>query len=106
MNIQDMMQKAQKMQSRMQEMQIKLGQIEVLGTSGGGLVTLTATCKGEVKKINIDPSLLKPEEKEVLEDLVVAAYNDAKSRADGKLAEETQRMMSDLGLPANMQLPF
>ena len=104
MDIQKMMQQAQAMQEKMQEMQHKLGEIEVEGTAGGGMVTVTCTCKGDCKKVVIDPSALA--DKEILEDLIAAAYNDAKSRADQKLAEETQAMMAELGLPAGTQLPF
>ncbi len=106
MNIQKMMQQAKQMQDKMAEMQDKLGDIEVEGQSGGGLVKVVMTCKSEVRKIDIDPSILVASEKEVTEDLIKAALNDAKSKADDKLADETQKMMGDLGLPAGMQLPF
>lgn len=106
MNIQKMMQQAQVMQDKMQEMQEKLGHVEVEGNSGGGMVKVTSTCKGEVRAIVLDESLIVPAEKEVLEDLIKAALNDAKSKADQTLADETQKMMGDLGLPASTQLPF
>ncbi len=106
MNIQQMMQQAKAMQDKMQEMQERLADVEVEGASGGGLVKVVATCKGECRKIEIDPSLIKEDEKEVLEDLVKAALNDSKSKADAKLAEETSKMMQELGLPAGAQLPF
>ncbi|MEM6812042.1 MAG: YbaB/EbfC family nucleoid-associated protein [Pseudomonadota bacterium] len=106
MNIAKMMQQAKQMQDKMQEMQERLGDIEVQGTAGGGMVTVTMTCKGETRKIDIDPSLIDPSEKEVLEDLVKAALNDAKSKADQTMADETQKMMSDLGLPDGTQLPI
>ncbi len=106
MNIQQMMQQAKAMQDKMQEMQDKLGDMEVEGSSGGGMVKVVTTCKGVCKKIDIDPSLLKEGEKEVVEDLIKAALNDAKNKADSKLAEETQKMMQELGLPAGVQLPF
>ena len=106
MNIAKMMQQAKQMQDKMQDMQEKLGQVEVDGTSGGGLITVTTTCKGEVRGIAIDDSLMVADEKEVLEDLLKAALNDAKSKADQKLADETQSMMGDMGLPAGTQLPF
>jgi DNA-binding YbaB/EbfC family protein len=106
MNIQQIMQQAQAMQGKMQELQEKLGEEEVEGSAGGGMVTVCATCKGEVRKLNIDDSLMQPSEKEMLEDLIKAALNDAKSRADSKLADETSKMMKDLGLPAGTQLPF
>lgn len=106
MNIQEMMKQAKVMQDKMQVMQDKLGQMSVEGNSGGGLVRVTMTCKGEVRGLDIDPSILVPSEKEVVEDLIKAAMNDAKSKADQKMADETQKMMSDLGLPAGTQLPF
>jgi len=106
MNIQKMMQQAKDMQEKMAEMQEKLGDIIVEGTAGGGMVTVSMTCKGDVKAVNIDPSILKAEEKEICEDLVKAALNDAKSKADQTMADETQKMMGDMGLPAGMQMPF
>ena len=106
MNIQQMMQQAKQMQDKMQEMQDKLGDVTVEGTAGGGVVTVTMTCKGEARAIHIDPSMMKVEEKEILEDLLKAALNDAKAKADQTLADETQKMMSELGLPAGVQMPF
>jgi DNA-binding YbaB/EbfC family protein len=108
MDIQKMMAQAKKMQDKMQEMQAKLGEVEVEGNSGGGLVKVKATCKGEMRQISIDDSLMDVSEKEVLEDLIKAALNDAKSKADQKLADETGKMMNDLGLPASAAsgLPF
>lgn len=109
MNIQEMMKQAKVMQDKMQEMQEKLGDVDVEGTAGGGLVTVTMSCKGEARGIKIDDSMMDFNEKEVLEDLIKAALNDAKSKADQKLAEETQKMMADLGLPAGAAgggLPF
>lgn len=106
MNIQKMIQQAQAMQEKMQAMQEKLGEIEVTGSAGGGLIQAVMNCKGECRKLDIDPSLVKPEEKEILEDLIKAALNDAKAKADAKLAEETQKMMADMGLPEGMSLPF
>jgi len=106
MDIQQMMQQAKVMQDKMQEMQEKLGDVEVEGTAGGGVVTVVITCKGEVRSVKIDDSLMDLNEKDVLEDLVKAAMNDAKSKADQKLADETQKMMSELGLPAGVKLPL
>lgn len=105
MNIAKMMQQAKIMQDKMQEMQEEMGSIEVEGNAGGGLVTVSMTCKGETKKVSIGDSMMDLNEKEVLEDLIKAALNDAKSKADKTLAEATQKMMSDLGLPAGTQLP-
>lgn len=106
MNIQKMMQQAKEMQTKMAQMQDKLGDIIVEGSAGGGLVKVSMSCKGDVKSIHIDPSILNPEEKEIAEDLIKAALNDAKSKADQTMADETQKMMNDMGLPAGMQLPF
>tara|TARA_B100000508_G_C11343134_1_gene220178 strand:- start:270 stop:590 length:321 start_codon:yes stop_codon:yes gene_type:complete len=106
MNIQKMMQQAKDMQDKMAVMQDKLGDIIVEGSAGGGLVKVSMTCKGEPKSVNIDSSLMNPEETEILEDLVKAAFSDAKEKADATMADETQKMMGDLGLPAGMQLPF
>lgn len=106
MNIQEMMKQAKLMQDKMQAMQEKLGDQEVEGTAGGGLVKAVTNCKGETKSISIDDSMMDLNEKEVLEDLIKAALNDAKSKADQKLADETKKMMEELGLPAGMQLPL
>lgn len=106
MNIQKMMQQAQEMQTKLQEMQEKIGDVEVIGTSGGGMVKVTMTCKGFVKTIDVDESVFSPEEKEVTEDLIVAACNDARQKADDTMAEKTKEMMEELGLPAGVQLPF
>ena len=106
MNIQKMMQQAQEMQTKLQDMQETIGQEEVVGSAGGGVVKITMTCKGHVSKVEIDPDSMNPDEKEIVEDLVAAACNDARAKADEKMAEETKRMMEELGLPAGMQLPF
>ncbi len=106
MNIQKMMQQAQVMQDKMQEMQEKLGEIEVEGVSGGGMVKVVMTCKGDVRSIVIDPSIVDADEKEVLEDLIKAALNDAKAKGDQTMADETQKVMGDMGLPAGMKMPF
>ena len=106
MNIQQMMKQAQQMQVKMQEMQEKLGDMEVQGASGGGLVNITMTCKGEVRKVAINPEVIRPDERETLEDLVMAAVNMARQRADETLAEETRNMMAEFGMPADAKLPF
>lgn len=99
MDIQEMMKQAQVMQQRMQEMQEGLGEIQVQGQSGGGMVNVTMNCKGELMAINISPEVIVAEEKETLEDLIIAAVNAAKLNADDRLAEETQKMMQEFGLP-------
>ncbi len=105
MNIQDMMKQAQVMQERMQEMQAKLAEVEVQGQAGGGMVNIVMTCRGETRKVEILPEIINPQDKETLEDLVMAAMNMARENADQKLAEETQKMMEEMGLPTNMELP-
>lgn len=108
MNIADMMKQAQEMQSKMQDMQEKLAEQDVEGESGGGMVSVTMSCKGVVKNLNIDPSVIDPSDKEMLEDLVKAALNDAKAKSEAKMAEETQKMMGGMGLPADImsKMPF
>lgn len=101
-----MMRQVQDMQSKMGEMQNRLGDVEVVGQSGGGLVVVTMTGKSDVKKIAIDPKLLDVSEKEMLEDLIVAAFNDGKAKAEALLAGETEKMMGGLKLPPGVKLPF
>lgn len=109
-NMQQMMQKAQKMQKKMAELQEEAGNIEVQGTAGGGVVKVTITCKGIMTALDIDPSLVNPSEKDMLEDLIKAACNDARAKADQRMAEETQKAMNDMGIPPGMLggggLPF
>ena len=99
------MKQAQMMQSRIEDMQQRLGQEEITGTAGGGLVKTVMTGKGEVRSVSIDPSLLKAEEKEVLEDLIVAALNNAKSSLETKFAQQMQEMTGGM-LPPGFKLPF
>jgi DNA-binding YbaB/EbfC family protein len=99
MNIQKMMQQAQAMQTSMQELQDRLADVEVDGESGGGLVKIRMTCKGDLRKVEIDPSIIRADDKETLEDLVAAAVNHARVTADQTIASETQKMMSGLGIP-------
>ena len=101
-----MMDQAKRMQEKMKELQDGLASLEVEGSAGGGLVKITITGKGEVKKINIDPSLIKPEEAEILEDLLVAAFNDAKIKAEEASAEEMKKLTGGLNLPPGFKLPF
>lgn len=105
MNFQKMMKQAQDMQHKLQEMQEKLKDIEVHGESGGGLVTVTMTCAGSMRRIEIDPSLVVVEDKETLEDLVTAAVNNANEIKDERIKEETQKMMGGMELPDGMNLP-
>jgi DNA-binding YbaB/EbfC family protein len=105
-NLGQMMKQAQEMQSRMAEMQERLNQVEMSGASGGGLIKVTLNGKGEMKKISIDKSLMIPDEVEVLEDLILAATNDAKARVEAHLAEEMSKVTGGLKLPGGMKLPF
>ena len=105
-NLGQMMKQAQQMQQRMQEMQAEMEGREVQGSAGGGMVTVTLNGKSELRGIKIDPSLLKPEEAEILEDLIKAAHADAKGRADREMADEMQKLTAGLPLPPGMKLPF
>ena len=98
-NIGNMMKQAQQMQKKMAEAQEKLNSIEVEGVSGGGMVKVTASAKGDVKRIVIDDSLMKPEEKEITEDLIVAAHNNAKTQLKSKTTEEISKATGGLGIP-------
>jgi DNA-binding YbaB/EbfC family protein len=101
-----MMKKAQEMQTRMAEMQDELHRITVVGESGAGLVKATSTAKGELIALDIDPSIFNADEKEVVEDLILAAIKDAQMKASDRSQTEMQKLTEDLGLPANMKLPF
>jgi len=101
-----MMKKAQEMQAKMAEMQAELEKKTVEGEAGAGLVKVTANAKGEVVGVSVDPSILVPEEKEVTEDLIVAALKDAQARGKALMEEEMQRLGQEMGLPAGMKLPF
>ena len=105
-NFGDMIKQAQEMQKKMKELQEGLANLEVEGSSGGGLVKITVTGKGEVKKIKIDPSLMKPEESEILEDLIVAAFNEAKKKSEEASAEEMKILTGGLNLPPGFKMPF
>ncbi|MBX9711651.1 MAG: YbaB/EbfC family nucleoid-associated protein [Xanthobacteraceae bacterium] len=97
-----MMKQAAQLQSKMKEMQDELEQIEVEGVSGGGLVSVRMTAKMEVKGVTIDPSLMKPEEREVLEDLLVSAHNEARRKAEATVADKMQSLTGGLGLPPGL----
>ncbi len=105
-NIGQMMKQAQQMQERMQEMQARLDQVEMTGASGGGMVQVTLNGKGDLRKIKIDRTLVDPNEIEVMEDLIVAAFNDAKARVESHVAEEMGKLTGGLKLPPGMKLPF
>jgi nucleoid-associated protein EbfC len=103
-DIMGMMKKVGEMQARMKEMQEELARAEFGGQSGGGLVKITVNGKGETRHVSIDPSLAKPDEIEVLEDLIVAAANDARSKADAAMQEKMAAMTSGLPIPPGMKL--
>jgi DNA-binding YbaB/EbfC family protein len=99
-----LMKQATELKSKMEALQAELDQIEVEGAAGGGLVTVKMTAKGEVKSVHIDASLMKPEEKEVTEDLMVAAYADARRRSEATLQEKIKNLAGGLPLPPGMKL--
>jgi DNA-binding YbaB/EbfC family protein len=99
-----MMKQAAQLQSKMQAMQDELAQIEVEGVSGGGLVSVRMTAKMEVKAVKIDPSLIKPDEREILEDLLVTAHDDARRKAEAAMQEKMQSLTGGLGLPPGLGL--
>ena len=101
-----MMKKAQEMQGKMAQMQEDLENLMVEGVSGAGLVKATATAKGELKALDIDPSIFNGDDKEVVEDLILAAIKDAQSKATERAQEEMAKMTEGLGLPPGMNLPF
>jgi len=101
-----MMKKAQQMQSDMAALQEELHSVMVVGESGAGLVKATASAKGELKALDIDPSIFNGDDKEVVEDLILAAIKDAQGKASDKAQEEMAKLTEGLGLPADMKLPF
>ncbi|WP_338445729.1 YbaB/EbfC family nucleoid-associated protein [Pelagerythrobacter marensis] len=108
-SMEEMIQAAQKaaeqIQTQMGEMQAKLDAIEVEGAAGGGLVKVRASAKGRILRVEIDESLLKPDEKQMVEDLVTAAFNDARDKADRVSEEEMKKMQGGMGLPPGFNLP-
>jgi len=106
MDIMGMMKKAQAMQAKLAEAQEELTQLTVEGQSGGGMVKITLTGKGEMKAIWLDPSLLTPADKDMTEDLILAAFADARGKADRVAAEKMQTVTAGLPLPPGMKLPF
>jgi nucleoid-associated protein EbfC len=109
-NLGNMLKQAQQMQARMQEMQAKLEATEVEGGSGGGMVKVVLTGKGDLRRVSIDPSLMTADDREVLEDLLVAAHADARQKVEATMAEEMQKATAGLnlpgGLPGGFKLPF
>ncbi|HEU5482508.1 MAG TPA: YbaB/EbfC family nucleoid-associated protein [Sphingomicrobium sp.] len=105
-NLDEIMKMAQEVQAEMQKAQENLDKIEVEGTSGGGLVKVRASAKGRILGVEVDESLLQPSEKSMLEDLIAAAINDARAKADAAAAPELQKMSSGIPLPPGFKLPF
>ncbi len=105
LNIQGIMKQAQAMQKKMEEAQEKLAQELVEGKSGGGMVSVELNGKFEMKKVHIDPSLVVADETDILEDLIVAAYNDAKAKVDAKMQDSMNEMTGGLNL-GGLKLPF
>ena len=105
-DIMGLMKKAQEMQSRMQDMQAELERTEVEGQSGGGLVRVTLTAKGAMKGLSVDASLLKADEKEIVEDLIIAAHEDARKKAESVMEEKMKSITAGLPMPPGMKLPF
>jgi DNA-binding YbaB/EbfC family protein len=101
-----MMKQARELQEKMEQLQTEVAAIEVEGRAGGGLVSVTLSGKSDMKRISIDPSLLKPGEGGILEDLIVAAVNDARARAEARLADRMRDLTGGLQLPPGMKLPF
>ena len=101
-----MMGKVKEMQEKMGQMQEEIAQIEVEGFAGGGLVTVTLNGKGVMVGLKVDPSLLKEDEAEILEDLILAAHNDAKAKSEAVMAEKTAELTAGLPIPPGMKLPF
>ena len=105
-NLGDMMKQAQEMQAKMAEAQEKIQAMQVTGASGGGMVEVTLSGKGDMRQVQIDSSLLGGDDKEVLEDLIMAAHNDAKSKAEELVQEEMAKVTGGLNLPPGLKLPF
>ena len=101
-----MMKKAEELQQKMAAIQDELSQMIVAGESGGGLVSVQLTGKGEMKALKIDPSLFKEDQVEILEDLILTAHNDAKTKADSAMQQRMGEMTQGLPLPPGMKLPF
>ena len=105
-DIMGMMKQAKAMQEKMQGLQQEIAEISATGQSGGGMVAVTLGGRGEMVALKIDPSMVKPDEAEILEDLVIAAHNDAKAKLEAIIQSKTEELTSGLQLPAGMKLPF
>ena len=105
-NLGQMMKQAQEMQSKMDEMQSKLAEMEMIGCSGAGMIEVTLSGKSDVRKIKIDPAVINPSDPEILEDLIIAAFNDAKSKVEAKVGDKMSEMTGGMQLPPGFKLPF
>jgi hypothetical protein len=105
-DLNEILQMAQNAQAELQKAQDNLDKVEVEGVAGGGLVKIRATAKGRILGVDLDESLLQPSEKSMAEDLVAAAINDARAKADAAAAQEMQKMQGSLPLPPEFKLPF
>jgi hypothetical protein len=105
-DVMGLMKQAQAMQAKMQDMQAEMERLEVEGVSGGGLVRVTLTAKGAMRGVAIDPSLLKADDKEIVEDLIVTAHEDARKKAERLMEEKMKAITAGLPLPPGMKLPF
>jgi DNA-binding YbaB/EbfC family protein len=105
-NLGQMMKQAQEMQSKMDEMQSKLAEMEMIGSSGAGMIEVTLSGKSDVRKIKIDPAVINPSDPEILEDLIIAAFNDAKSKVEAKVGDKMSEMTGGVQLPPGFKLPF
>ena len=105
-NLAGLMKQAQQMQSKMAEMQAALEAMEITGEAGAGLVKMTLNGKSDLRRIKIDPKIVDPADTEILEDLILAAHRDAKTKIEAAAAEEMQKATGGLQLPAGMKLPF
>jgi len=105
-NLGNLLKQAQEMQTKMAEMQAELERLEVTGSSGGGMVSVALNGKGDMHGLKVDPSLLEPSETEILEDLIIAAHNDARTKVEALLAERTKSLTGGLNLPPGLTLPF
>ncbi len=105
-NLAGLMKQASQMQSKMAEMQAKLEALEIEGSSGAGMVHVTLSGKGDLKRVKLDPKLLDPAEAEMVEDLLVAAHADARRKLEAQTAEEMEKVTGGMSLPGGLKLPF
>jgi hypothetical protein len=105
-NLAGLMKQAQQMQSKMQEMQAKLEAMDMVGESGAGLVRVTLNGKGDMRGVEIDPKLIDPSDAEMLQDLIVAAHRDARTKIEAMMSSEMQKVTGGMPLPPGMKLPF